>query len=298
MTTRLAVDHLTALDLSPTELITVAARACFSDVGIRIRPMDETEQPWPMAPGSAMMRQALDLLDSTGLGVTQVEVLFLDDRVEIALVERDLEIGAHLGAEFLYCVGMDDDRARLGDRFGELETLCRSYGIRPLLEPMAYRPVNTVEAALAIAEQTPTGGVLIDSLHFARSGGIPSTVQEIDPYRLPLVQLCDAGAPPSEVPADAVAPRGQRTDISPLQWEARTGRLLPGDGTLDLTGLMSALPSDVIVALEAPNPRTIAASGIDAFLADARTKLSHVAAPRTAVPRATAPLATEPGATS
>ncbi|PWB97637.1 sugar phosphate isomerase/epimerase family protein [Salinibacterium hongtaonis] len=281
---RFAVDHLTALDLSPTELIMAAAHAGFSDVGIRIRPMDETELPWPMAPDSAMMRHALDLLDSTGLGVTQIEVLFLDERVEIASVERDLEIGARLGAEFLYCVGMDDDHARMGDRFGQLETLCRSYGIRPLLEPMAYRPVSTVEAALAIVEQTPTGGVLIDSLHFARSGGVPAAVRNADAFRLPLVQLCDAGAPPSEVPADAVAPRGQRTDISPLQWEARTGRLLPGDGSLDLTELMSALPRDVIVALEAPNPRAIAESGIDVFLADALTKLFRVARSRTTEP--------------
>lgn len=276
MTLRLALDHLTALELSPVDLIDAAAKAGFTDVGIRIRPMDDTELPWPMAPDSAMMRHALDLLDATGLGVTQIEVLFLDEHVDVASIERELEIGAHLGAAFLYTVGMDADLARFSDRFAELEALCRAYGIRPLLEPMAYRPINTFETALVVVERTPTGGVLVDSLHFDRSGGRPAVLAGVNPLRIPLVQFCDAGVAPAEVPADAVAPRGQRTDISPLQWEARTGRLLPGAGTLDLAGLIGALPATTIMALEAPNPAAMAEVGIEAFLADARRRLNDL----------------------
>src|SRR5207247_2082527 len=56
--------------------------------------------------------------------------------------------------------------------------------------------------------------VLIDALHWSRSGGIPAHVKEVDPSLLRYVQICDAGP-------DMPGP----TDTPALIREARTGRL-------------------------------------------------------------------------
>jgi hypothetical protein len=42
------------------------------------------------------------------------------------------------------------------------------------------------------------------------------------------------------------------TDTPALIREARTGRLLPGEGVLPLADLVAALPPDVPLAIEAP----------------------------------------------
>ena len=54
-----------------------------------------------------------------------------------------------------------------------------------------------------------------------------------------------------EVEGDASVPRATYADDHSIA-EARTGRLLPGDGVLPLRELISALPIDAPLAIEAP----------------------------------------------
>jgi sugar phosphate isomerase/epimerase len=83
--------------------------------------------------------------------------------------------------------------------------------------------------------------VLIDALHFSRSGGLPAHVATVDPALLRYAQICDASA-------DMPGPR----DTARLIAEARTGRLLPGEGVLPLRELVAALPAGAPLAIEAP----------------------------------------------
>ncbi|HWO05672.1 MAG TPA: hypothetical protein VNQ54_12810, partial [Methylomirabilota bacterium] len=76
---------------------------------------------------------------------------------------------------------------------------------------------------------------------FSRSGGIPAHIGQVDPALLRYAQICDASA---DVPAP--------TDTRALIREARTGRLLPGEGALPLAELVAALPAGVPLAIEAP----------------------------------------------
>lgn len=252
--TGFALDHLTALDVSPPDLVDLAYAAGFTHVGLRVRPMDPSERRWPMQPGGRMLARTLARLEDTGLSVSQIEVLFLDEHTDLNEVERELEIGALLGASALYVVGMDADRTRLIDRFGDLESRCAAHGIRPLIEPMAYRPVSDLAQALEIVAPTETGGVLVDTLHAVRFGAGPADLAGLPAYRAPIAQVCDARADPAETPRDLVAARGQNADVGDLQWEARVGRLLPGEGVLALEELVSTLAASTLLALEAPNP--------------------------------------------
>jgi sugar phosphate isomerase/epimerase len=103
--------------------------------------------------------------------------------------------------------------------------------------------VRTLAHAAHVVAQSKrsNASVLIDALHFSRSGGIPAHVAQVDPSLLRYAQLCDA-------PADMPGP----TDTPALVREARTGRLLPGEGVLPLAELVAALPAEVPIAVEAP----------------------------------------------
>jgi sugar phosphate isomerase/epimerase len=87
----------------------------------------------------------------------------------------------------------------------------------------------------------PNASVLVDALHFSRSGGLPAHIGQVDPALFRYAQLCDAAA---EMPGP--------TDTPALIREARTGRLLPGEGALPLRELVAALPAGIPLAIEAP----------------------------------------------
>ena len=92
--------------------------------------------------------------------------------------------------------------------------------------------------------------VLIDALHFSRSGGWPSHIAGIDASLLKYAQICDAVA---AIPSEA----------GDLIREARTGRLLPGEGALPLRDLVAALPAAIPLSIEAPVRATAGLSALE-----------------------------------
>src|SRR2546425_761057 len=76
------------------------------------------------------------------------------------------------------------------------------------------------------------GGILIDPIHFDRGGSSAGEISGVPRARFRYMQLCDA---PAERP----------TDVEGLLHQARAERLMPGDGGLDLAGILRAVPADL-----------------------------------------------------
>jgi sugar phosphate isomerase/epimerase len=255
------LEHLTLLGLAPPDLVTVAAHAGFGAVGLRLSPATDHERPWPMAPGSAMLAETALRCADTGVTVLDAEAVRLGPgrlgagRADFRPV---LDAAAQLGARYVNALCEDTDLGRLSDEFARLVADARPYGIRPVIEFMAYRSVHTLADATAIVARSGGGGILIDALHVQRCGVSLGAIRALDPGLVTYVQLCDA---PLTAPADQVG-------------EARSARLLPGDGELPVTGLLAALPHGVPVAVEAP--QVGAADHPAAFAARARRALESV----------------------
>ena len=111
------------------------------------------------------------------------------------------------------------------------------------LEFAIYTGVRTLAhaAQMVTRSKRANASVLVDALHFSRSGGIPAHIAQVAPALFRYAQICDASA-------DMPGP----TDTPALIREARTGRLLPGEGVLPLRELVAALPAGVPLAIEAP----------------------------------------------
>jgi sugar phosphate isomerase/epimerase len=137
----------------------------------------------------------------------------------------------------------EPDEARTLERFGDLCDRAAPYGLRVGLEFAVYTGVRTLAHAVQMVgrSQRSNASVLVDALHFSRSGGLPAHLAGVDPSLFPYAQICDASA---DMPGPADSPG--------LIREARTGRLLPGEGVLPLRELVAALPSDLPLAIEAP----------------------------------------------
>jgi sugar phosphate isomerase/epimerase len=257
----LAVDHLTLLDVAPPDFVALAAEAGFGAVGLRIAPATAAESPWPMSPGSRMLAETVRRCRDSGLTVLDAEAIRLTAEADVAATEPVLETAATLGARFVNAIGDDPDPGRLSDRFGQLAAMAAPYGIRAVIEFMAYKPLRTLDGALAIAARSGGGGVLLDALHVQRCGTGIAQIAGMEPELVGYLQLCDAPLrPPGR---DAVA-------------EARTGRLLPGDGELPLTALLSAVPPGTPVAIEAPNRSLRGELTPQQFAARARQSLDQI----------------------
>ena len=137
--------------------------------------------------------------------------------------------------------GNDPVEARLIDRFAQLCELAAPLALSPYLEPMPWTDVRDVVQAARIVEGAGRGnaGVLVEPIHFDRAHSTLAQLAAIAPQRLTYLQFCDA---PAERPGD----------VDEMLRQARSDRLLPGDGGLDLHGLVCAMPALAPLSLEIP----------------------------------------------
>jgi sugar phosphate isomerase/epimerase len=241
---RLSLAHLTVLDATPPELVTVAAAAGFRTVGIRLTATPSVGvPPYDCLHEGPMLRETLARMKDTGVTVLDTEFLRFEPDQPVGVPEGFLEVSARLGARHVLVMSAEPAEARTLERFGELCDRAAQYDLTVGLEFAVYTGVRTLAHA---AEMIARSGrrntsIVIDALHFSRSGGLPDHVRTVDPSLFRYAQICDAGP-------DMPRP----TDTPALIREARTGRLLPGEGVLPLQDLVAALPADLPLAIEAP----------------------------------------------
>ncbi len=238
----LALEYLTFLGLAPAAFVRIAAAAGFDLVGIRVAPADPDERLPDLAVGGPSFRELASVLRDTGVSVLDIEVI----RIEEATVPDDylraLEVGASLGATYANVVADDANDDRLAETLAKLVERSHEFGIVPALEPMAWKSVSTLAAADSLAERSGIS-VQLDSLHLFRCGDSTADVDRLDPAHISYLQLSDAPANPA------------KSDPLSLRREGRCSRLLPGEGELDLAGLLEVLPADITIAAEIPSQR-------------------------------------------
>jgi sugar phosphate isomerase/epimerase len=179
-------------------------------------------------------------LAATGVRVLDVEVFRVAPQTRVANWESALATAQRLGATDLLAHGDDPEHQRLVQAFGELCKLAARYGLRVNLEPMPWVEVSTVVRAKRLIAECSAGNaaVLIDAIHFFRAD---NRLEDI-PSAMNYAQMCDAHP-------------GRPTELQEIIRQARSDRLFPGEGALELKRLLSALPADLPLSLEVPVSR-------------------------------------------
>lgn len=232
---------LTVLELSPPDMVEVAARAGYSHVGLRLVPATAEEHHFPLVADTELRRQTMARLRDTGVRVLDVEILRLKPETRVADFEAILAVGAEFGASELLVAGNDADEARMTDHFAALCDLAAGYGLHPHLEFMPWTDAPNLERALRVVKHAgrDNGCVLVDAFHFDRSASSLEDLARVDPARLRYAQLCDVAGP-------------RPADMQEILRQARNERRFPGDGDCDLAGLLHCLPADLPLSLEIP----------------------------------------------
>lgn len=250
---KLSLAALTVLELSPPEMVEVAARAGYSHVGLRLVPATPQEHHFALVADRELRRQTRQRLADTGLQVLDVEILRLQPDTQVSDFEAVLAVGAECGASELLVAGNDPDRTRLTERFATLCELAAPYGLHPHLEFMPWTDVPDLPRAIDVvnAAQRDNGCVLVDAFHFDRSGSQLADLAQLAPSRLRYAQLCDVPGP-------------RPSDMAEILRQARSERRFPGDGCADLLGLLRCLPAQIPLSLEIPT-RHLLEQGVSAL---------------------------------
>jgi sugar phosphate isomerase/epimerase len=237
----LSLAALTVLELSPADMVSCAADAGYSHVSLRLIPATDREPTWPIIDDTPLVREVERRLADTGIQLLDIEIFRLKPDTRVEDYRAALETGARLGAQHVLVAGNDPEESRLAERLAALCDLGAPLGLTMNLEPMPWTDVKNLQQGARVAAKSgrPNVGVLIDPIHFDRGGNTAADIALVPRPVLHYAQLCDA-------PAD------RPTDIETLLYQARAERLMPGDGGLDLKGILRALPTDLPLALEIP----------------------------------------------
>ena len=261
-TRKFSLAHLTILDAPPPELIRIAARTGYDFVGLRLIPLGlPGEVAYAPHEDAVMRRDIKAAIDDTGVQVLDVELARIIEAPAPDSYLPALETAAELGAKHVLSSVWMRDRHQVIERFARLCEVAKPLGLTVNLEFVSSTEWNTLEGALDVVTSCGRDnvGIMIDTLHFHR-GRIP--IEQLD--RVPaswanFAHVCD-----------------DRPDVPATMEEARRTmreeRLYPGEGAVDIAGIVGRLPQSVICAIELPHRQRLRELGPDRF---ARTCLER-----------------------
>jgi sugar phosphate isomerase/epimerase len=266
MTRQISLAHLTAIDLTPPKLIDAAAEVGFDAVGLRLIQVTDTTPGYPLMHDAKMMAETKAALRENGLRVSDIEFVKVDPKTNVTTLIPFLDTGAELGALEVICAPYDSDLSRLAETLSLLSDLAQDRGLGVSLEFFPWTVVPDLTSAHRLVQMAgPDVGILVDALHFDRSGSMYGELRDLPRDRLRLAHLCDATV------QDAYS-------TEELLHTARVERLPPGEGQIDLVSLLAALPDDLPIGVEVPMVSLTRSQGLEAVLSRVMTATRTVLA--------------------
>jgi len=219
-------------EATPAQLIEAAA-VCDFDFG----GMWAERETWTPATTRAIRKQARD----AGVELLDLEVAWIMPGAPDPWLTGLVDIAAELGARNLLCVSSDPDLAATTAKFQALVDRAKGTGVRVNLEFGVFTEVKSIHMARAILEgvEGEAKALLVDTLHWARSGGTAADLAAIPREWLSYCQPCDAPAAGPDL-----------TNFDAIIDDAINRRMPLGHGGLALGAMVDALPDDLPMAVE------------------------------------------------
>jgi sugar phosphate isomerase/epimerase len=241
---RLGIEMLSGLGLPPVELVELSADLACAHISTGLMQMPAQYNPlgypdWSLKTDPVLRREMIAVMQDRGVSISLGEGFAVRPGVSMADRGEEMDIMAELGARGLGSVSMENDAARAMDEFAVLAEMAHARGMIATIEFAPIQVVSTLAQALSVVAHVgqPHFRLMIDAMHFFRTGGQVSEIAALDPAIIGYAQLCDAPAGP---PGDRYGE------------EAMFGRRIPGEGDFPLAAFLAALPRDIPLGLEIP----------------------------------------------
>ncbi|MES2978449.1 MAG: TIM barrel protein [Pseudomonadota bacterium] len=237
----LSLSYYTVPELSFSELVDVAADAGCRHVGVRLLHGAPTEAPTGLLASPAARREAVARMNARGITPLEASAARIRPLSVMDDFSAFLEACAEIGARHVMCTLDDADVARADANLARLCEMAVQFDLRIEIEFVPWMTVASLNDAMAVVRRVGSAnlGIALDALHFDRSSSRVADLANVPASVLGVVQICDA----------AVC-----TDFSAAaqMHVATEERLFPGEGQIDLRGMLRAVPSHLPLALEIP----------------------------------------------
>jgi sugar phosphate isomerase/epimerase len=235
------LENLSSFGLDPVRFIGVAAALGCGHVSLSLsgtaNPLDEVKRSG-LGRDAGLRRSVIAGLREASVSVSLLEGFVIAPQVSARDQAENLDIAAELGARAICVINMERDRPRAYGEIAALSDLAAERGVIVTTEYGAGTARN-LDRVRGMMEGVGHAnfGLLIDTMHFFRSGTTLADLDLLGVGSIRHVQLCD-------VPMPAV--------IEDYMAEALFERRAPGDGDLPLAEFLARVPETVPVGLEIP----------------------------------------------
>lgn len=251
MARKFSLAYLTIPGTNPVDQIRIAAEAGYDFVSLRPIPMHLPNEPlFQLGEDRKMFTEVKAALEECKIGLMDVELARVREDLKVSDYEKAFAAGAELGATDVLSSIWTKDKEYAVKEFAKICDLAASYNLRVNLEFVTFSGVPGLEDALEILDAVarPNAFLMVDTLHAHRSRVSAEDLAKVDRSRFGFIHLCDG---PREIPS---------LEDPSMIGVAREGRLYPGEGGVDLIGMLKVMPGNPI-SIELPNSREMAERG-------------------------------------
>lgn len=242
MIRQFSLGYLTAPACAPPEMIYLAGRAGYDYVSLRTIAMGLPGEPdFGLAGNQTLLRDTRTALRDTGVRLLDIENARIHDGVDIERYLPEMEVAAELDAGAVLTNVWSDDRSFVVDRFAELCRHARTFNLKVSLEFVTWASITGIRDAVELIRESrvDNAGIVVDLLHFSRSRCTLDELSAVPAELISGIQICDA---PATIPST----------VEGLIHNGRVERLYPGEGGIDIAGVVLNAPN-VVYGIEIPN---------------------------------------------
>ncbi|MFT5111148.1 MAG: sugar phosphate isomerase/epimerase [Parasphingorhabdus sp.] len=238
----LSLSYYTVPELDALETVAVAAATDCRHVGLRLLGGQPGGGETELLSNSTLRRKMRQSMLDHGVSALDANTVRLVPTSNIASYGPFFDAAAELGARHVLTTVDDPEPQRLNDNLLRLCTMATDRQLTIDFEFVPWLKLSSIEASAQLIRQCehPALGISVDALHYFRSQGTPAQIAALPPQWFRYAQLCDV--------ASVTSPSSSQAFIT----EATQERLPPGEGVIDLVGMLRVLPPRIPIALEIP----------------------------------------------
>ena len=259
MSRKFSLAYLTIPGTDPVKQIEIAKKVGYDFVSLRTIPMHLPNEPeFLLHKDKNLFEATKQALKENDMPLMDIELARIRPDLDIAEYEPAFEAAAQLGATDVLGSVWTRDRAYYTEQVGKVAEMAAKYKLNYNIEFLPWAGVRNLQEGITLVDSVHADNLflMVDMLHAGRAGVTGDELKRTDSKYFRFIHMCDGPAGP-----DGDAERDNITDELML-CTAREGRLYPGEGAMDIAGMVAALP-EIPVSIELPNLKRMAELGAE-----------------------------------
>lgn len=242
-----SVAHLTYMGWTPPEMIYNCHSIGYEAVSLRtISQGLAGEANYDIAMNRGLYKAVREALDETGIYINDIELAKIAASTDVRDYEPAFEAAASLGVKNAITNIWTDNKTFYTEQFALLCDIASQYSVDINLEFVTWAKVADLNSAYELIKEVkrPNAKIVLDTLHFYRSRVTTEDFKNCPKELFKIAHICDAQL---DIPVDEES----------LVHTGRRERLYPGDGAIDIAGVLKELSGETVFCVEIPNEKIV-----------------------------------------